>query len=33
MKRFGPPDAKLQAKILVPGYEITTEEDWPEESR
>jgi hypothetical protein len=33
LKRFGPPDPKLRAKILVPGHEITTEADWPEESR
>ena len=33
LKRFGPPDPKLKAEILVPGHEVTTEEDWPEEYR
>jgi antitoxin (DNA-binding transcriptional repressor) of toxin-antitoxin stability system len=33
LRRFGPPDPQLRAKILVEGNELTTEEDWPEEYR
>jgi hypothetical protein len=31
--RFGPPDPKLAARMLVEGHELTTEEDWPEDAR
>ena len=31
--RFRPPDPKLAARWLVEGHELTTEEDWPEDSR
>ncbi len=30
LKRFGPPDPKLKAQILVPGHEVSTADDWPE---
>jgi antitoxin (DNA-binding transcriptional repressor) of toxin-antitoxin stability system len=28
LKRFGPPDPKLSARLLVKGHELTTAKDW-----
>lgn len=32
-RRLGPVDPRLKATILVEGHEVTTEDDWPQESR
>ena len=33
LKRFGPPDPRLSARLLVKGYELTTEKAWPTSAR